>query len=136
MPVRMGIVASEIHRGIAEEMLAHALAKAVDLGIELVKVLRVPGSLEAPLAVSTLLARDDVDCVAVVGYIERGETLHGEQIGLVVTLRLKELEEHYRKPVCIGIVGPGATLEQAQTRLHYGADAVAAAVSMCATLST
>lgn len=136
MPVRLGVVASEIHRDIAEEMLALAQAKVVELGIDLVKVLRVPGSLEAPLAVSTLLARDDIDCVAVVGYIERGETLHGEQIGLVVTLRLKELEECYRKPVGVGIVGPGATMEQAQARLHYGADAVAAAVTMCSTLST
>lgn len=136
MAIRIGVIAGEIHADIADEMLARTEARIAELRAELVKVVRVPGSLETPIAAARLMERHDVDCIAVIGYIERGDTLYGEQIGLVVSLRLKQLEADHGKPVGIGIIGPGATRTQALERLHYGADAAAAAIRMCRTLST
>ena len=40
------------------------------------------------------------------------------------------MELQYNKPVGMGIIGPGATEEQAKQRLNYGAAAVDAAVKM------
>ena len=58
------------------------------------------------------------DAVVVLGHIERGETLHGEVMGHVVQHALVQLQFKYRKPVGVGIIGPGATAEQADVRKH------------------
>lgn len=128
---RIGIVIGEFHKEIAESMLDEAKKKCKELDVACEDVIRVPGTYEAPLAVRKLLRRDNIDCVAVVGYIEKGETLHGEQMGSTISLILKQLELEFSKPVGIGIIGPGATEAQAKTRLYYGAKAVEAAVKMC-----
>ena len=128
--IRIAIVIGKFHRQIAEEMLARVREKAEELDADIAEVVEVPGSYEAPVVVKKLLGRADVDCVAVSGFIEKGETLHGEQMGLVVSTALKKLELQYSKPVGMGIIGPGATEEQALKRLDYGAAAVEAAVKM------
>jgi len=69
-----------------------------------------------PLIADALLARADVDAVVVLGYIERGETLHGEVMGHVVHSTLVQLQLQHKKPVGLGIVGPGASAEQAEVR--------------------
>jgi 6,7-dimethyl-8-ribityllumazine synthase len=129
--IRVGIVVGEFHKEIAVEMLDRAEKKCLELGTACENVIWVPGTYETPLAVSKLLRRDDIDCVAVLGYIEKGETLHGEQMGQTISLILKRLELELSKPIGMGLIGPGATEEQARKRLDYGARAVEAAVRMC-----
>lgn len=129
--IRIGIVIGEFHKEIATEMLEKAKKRCLELGAACDNVIWVPGTYEAPLAVRKLLRRDDIDCVAVLGYIEKGKTLHGEQMGHTISLILKQLELKFSKPIGMGLIGPGATKEQAKKRLHYGARAVEAAVKMC-----
>lgn len=126
--IRIAVVIGMFHKDIAEVMLERMKAKIKERGAELVEVAEVPGSYEVPLAAKKLLERSDVDCIAVAGFIEKGGTLHGEQMGLVVSYLLKKLELRYSKPVGMGIIGPGATEEQAKQRLDYGAHAVEAAM--------
>ena len=85
----------------------------------------------ADVVAALQIAREsDVDCLVVLGYIERGETQHGEVMGHVVHQTLVDLELKYRKPVGIGIIGPGASLAQAENRkAGYARAAVRAAVS-------
>jgi 6,7-dimethyl-8-ribityllumazine synthase len=128
--MKVGIVAGEFHEEISTEMVERAKKKCLELDAECECVL-VPGTYETPLAVRKLLRRDDIDCAAVLGFIERGETLHGEQIGQAVSLIMKQLELEFSKPVGMGLIGPGATEEQAKKRLDYGAKAVEAAIKMC-----
>jgi 6,7-dimethyl-8-ribityllumazine synthase len=65
----------------------------------------------------------------VLGFIERGQTQHGEVMGHVVHRALVDLELKHRKPVGIGIIGPGATSEQAEKRkVDYARAAVRAAL--------
>ena len=128
--IRIAVVIGTFHRQVAEEMLVRMREKAEEMDADIAEVVEVPGSYEAPVVVKKLLERADVDCAAVAGFIEKGETLHGEQMGLVVSKALKKLELQYSKPVGMGIIGPGATEEQALKRLDYGAAAVEAAVKM------
>lgn len=128
--IRIAIVIGMFHQDIAEAVLEKMELKADELDADIVEVMKVPGSYETPLAAKHLLERSDVDCIVVSGFIERGSTLHGEQMGLVVSKLLKKLELQYSKPVGMGIIGPGATDEQAKQRLDYGAAAVEAAVKM------
>lgn len=128
--MKFGIVVSEFHRAIAEAMLSDAKKKAKELKISL-ETMWVPGTYESPLAVKALLQRKDVAAVVVLGFIEKGETLHGEQMGLVVSKLLKELELQYEKPVGMGIIGPGATYVQAKKRISLASHAIEAAWKMC-----
>ncbi|MBI5061729.1 MAG: 6,7-dimethyl-8-ribityllumazine synthase [Candidatus Aenigmarchaeota archaeon] len=130
MTIRMGIVIGEFHKDIATEMLARIQKRAKEINLDLAEVVWVPGTYEAPIVVKKLLERSDIDCLTVVGYIEKGSTLHGEQMGVVTSMLFKELEQKYEKPIGIGIVGPGATREQALERLDYGVHGVDAAVRM------
>lgn len=126
--MRVGIVAGKYHKDIAEAMVSDALGMARQVQVVVDPVVWVAGSYEVPLVVQELLERKDIDAVVVIGYIEKGETLHGEQMGLTVARLLKEMELKHRKPVGMGIIGPGATAAQARKRIGYGAAALVAAV--------
>jgi 6,7-dimethyl-8-ribityllumazine synthase len=135
-PPHVAIVAGQFHREIATAMVEAAAAAIKEAGAQLIETLWVAGSYETPLAVQTLLRDPGVDVVVVLGYIERGETLHGEVMGHVVHRALVELSLRYEKPVGMGIIGPGATAEQAHARkIAYARAAVRAALELHATLA-
>ena len=96
----------------------------------------VPGTYEAPLVVEKMLESEAIDAVVVVGYIEKGSTLHGQEMGATCSLVFKQLELEYSKPVGMGIIGPGATAEQAEGRVAYAGNAMRAAIRMARFLAT
>ena len=123
-PYRIVIVAAEFNRELVNAMVETAQKELGNASADLVDVVRVRGSYEIPLMADVHLSRGDVDGLVVLGYIEKGETLHGEVMGHVVHQTLVDLQLKYHKPIGIGIIGPGATVEQAQHR--KGPSAVAA----------
>jgi 6,7-dimethyl-8-ribityllumazine synthase len=135
--MRLAFVAAEFNRPLVDHMALAARDEAAKLGGEVIAEVRVPGSYEIPLVLSHLLARGKVDAAVVLGYIERGETLHGEVMGQVVHRSIVDLELATRKPVGIGIIGPGATPAQAETRKDdYARAAVRAAAASLAALAS
>ncbi len=132
---RIAIVAAAFNRAIIDPMLVAAHDEAKKLEITVDREVLVPGSFEIPLVTAALLAKSKIDAVVVLGYIEKGETLHGEVIGHVVYRSLIELQIAHGKPIGIGIIGPGATLAQAETRREgYARAAVRAALASVANL--
>lgn len=126
---RCVILAAEFTPAVVDVMVAEAAVEADAGGALVVKVVRVAGSYELPLAADVLLANPGVDVLVVLGYIERGETLHGEVMGHVVHRSLVDLQLKHRKPIGMGIIGPGATREQAEVRkADYARAAVRAAL--------
>jgi 6,7-dimethyl-8-ribityllumazine synthase len=113
---RIVIIAAEFNKHIVDVMVAHAEKEMGKFDVELLTIIRVPGCYEVPLIADVQLSRANVDAVVVLGHIERGETLHGEVMGHVVHRSLVELELKHQKPIGIGIIGPGATVEQAEQR--------------------
>lgn len=129
---RVAIVAAEFNADLVDAMIAAARAEVDSAGAEMTELVRVAGSYEVPLVADLLLERHDVDALVVLGYIERGDTLHGEVMGHVVHHTLVQLELKHRKPIGIGIIGPGATAEQAEVRkVPYATAAVRAALKSC-----
>src|SRR6185437_11520928 len=129
MKPRCAIVAAEFARSIVEVMIAEASAEVAAAGGELGRVVRVPGAYEIPIVADSLMARDDVDLLIALGFIERGETQHGAVMGQAVHQTLIDLQLKHHKPVGQGIIGPGATHEQAEKRkVDYAKAAVRAAV--------
>ncbi len=113
---RLVIITGDFHKELAEEMIAAASAEASVAGADIVATHRVAGSYEVPLITDAVLASTDVDAIIVLGYIERGETMHGEVMGYVVHEALMKLQLKYGKPIGIGLIGPGATPQQAEAR--------------------
>ena len=127
--LRAAVLAADFNQDIVGSMLQAVEDEARSCQVDIVRVVRVPGAYELPLLADRLLALGDCDILVVLGYIERGETLHGEVMGHVVHAALLELSLKYQTPIGLGIIGPGATLEQAAARKHgYGRAALAAAL--------
>lgn len=133
---RVAIVYGEFHHEIVSVMVATARATVEAEGGIVAQVVGVPGSYEAPLALKHLLASPTIDLAVLLGYIERGETLHGEVMGNVVHRAVLDLALAHDKPVGFGVIGPGATIEQAETRKEdYARAAVQAAFRLDRTLA-
>ena len=125
---RIAIVAAAFNPSIIDPMIAAARDEAARLELTVERELRVPGSFEIPLVTAALLGKSKIDAVVVLGYLEKGETLHGEVLGHAVYRALLELQLEYGKPVGLGIIGPGATLAQAEARRDGHARAAVRAV--------
>ena len=129
MAHRIGIVCGEFHRAEVEQMLTFATESAQEEGLEVGEVVWVPGSMEAPLAASRLLEQEDIDGVACLGIIEKGETQHGLAMGQAVIKSLIEAQLAFDKPVGLGIIGPGAEPQHIAPRLEPHAKAAVKAIT-------
>jgi 6,7-dimethyl-8-ribityllumazine synthase len=115
---KIGLVVSEFNYDITKLMLEKAVSHAGFLGIKVEAVIRVPGTFEIPIAVKRLLKRSDLDGVVTLGAVIKGETKHDELIANQVARKVLDLALEADKPVSLGIIGPGATHEQAVSRIE------------------
>lgn len=118
---RLAIITADFHHDLAVKMVKYAKEEATSAGVEVVNDVRVAGSYEVPLVADALLRRGDVDAAIALGFIEKGKTLHGEVMGHVVFRALVELQLKHKKPIGMGIIGPGATAKQAKVRAEPAA---------------
>ena len=129
--INLGIVVSEWNADITEMMLSRALAHAKFLGADVRYVFRVPGAFDAPLAVQNLIERKDVDAVATLGAVVEGGTDHDEIVAQHAARKIMDLSLQFRKPVSLGISGPGMSRPQGQERIDdYARRAVESAVKL------
>ena len=115
---RIGIVCGEFHRQKVEYMLEVAMDAAAGFDLDVAEVIWVPGSMEAPLALTRLLQREDIAGAATLGIIEKGETQHGQAIGFAVIQTIIDLQLVFNKPIGLGIIGPGAEPQHIESRLE------------------
>jgi 6,7-dimethyl-8-ribityllumazine synthase len=127
---RIGILAADFNKQIVDPMIDAVMKDAASGKCEVGPIVRVPGAYEIPLAADLMLSDAGCAGLVVLGYIETGETLHGEVMGHVVHAALVDLSLKHRKPVGIGIIGPGASLAQAEARkIDYGRAALRACLA-------
>jgi len=132
MKSKIYIVAGEFHREISEVMVHAVKENAYDLGMEIIDVIWIPGAFEAPFVIKEIFETKKCEGVVLLGYVEKGETMHGEVIGKTVAAKLLDLQLEYRKPIGFGMIGPGATQEQAKARMENSAKgAINAVAKMC-----
>ncbi len=131
MSKRLALVLGSFHKKEADEMLVVAHQVALEQHAQIVEIVWVPGSMEAPLALKRLLLRNDIDAVVALGIIERGETKHGLVMGEVVYDAIIRLQLEFMKPIGFGILGPEILPEQIAPRVKpYARAAVEAALKM------
>lgn len=113
---RIALVIASFDVSITEAMTAAGKDAIEKMNGRLAACTQVPGAYEIPLSVQHALRNPLIDAAVVLGWIEKGETLHGEVMGYVVHEALMRLQLEYDKPVGFGIIGPGATAAQALKR--------------------
>ncbi len=116
--MNIAIVVSEFNNKVTSKMLEVALEKAKLLKLNVKYTCKVPGVFDMPLVVETLLEKKNVDAVITLGAVIKGQTKHDEVITNVTASRLSKLSLKHKKPVLLGITGPGMSERQANARIR------------------
>ncbi len=116
--MNIAIVVSEFNDKVTSRMLDIALEKAKSLKLNVKFTCKVPGVFDMPLIVDTLLEKKAVDGVVTLGAVIKGQTKHDELIANATVKRLTKLSLKYKKPVSLGITGPGMGERQAHARIR------------------
>ncbi len=116
----------------AMETTAREAAEAA--GATVRETVPVPGSYDTPLAADRLARREEIDAVAVLGAIIRGETDHDQVIAHATARSLTDVSLERDTPVTLGIIGPGVTEAEARQRVGYAAEAVESAIRVAEAL--
>lgn len=100
------IVASRYHSAACDSMTLAAIESFQTAGFDAdsIRVLRVPGAWELPLAVQVALDLPETIGVVAIGVVIRGETSHDEHINRAVSLELMRLGSEYSRPVGLALL--------------------------------
>jgi len=128
--MKIGIVVSEFNYDITMMMLERAKAHAEFLGVEVKKVLKVPGVFDMPLAIKSLLEKKDIEGVVTLGAVIEGDTDHDDLVISHAARKAADLSVEYGKPVSLGINGPGMSRLQASQRIDRARNAVESVFKM------
>ncbi|MFZ0214146.1 MAG: 6,7-dimethyl-8-ribityllumazine synthase [Candidatus Acidiferrales bacterium] len=134
--LHFGIVASRFNQFITDRLLAAALDALERAGVteKQIELVRVPGSLEIPIAAKKLAQTRRCDAIICIGCVIRGATAHFEYVCNEVArgVQLAQLDTGVPMPFCVLTCD---TLEQAIDRAglksgNKGFDAGLAAIEM------
>jgi 6,7-dimethyl-8-ribityllumazine synthase len=101
--LKIGIVTAKFNSEITEKLEAGARKALEEARVGEVKVLRVPGAVEIPLAAQTLL-RAGYDGVVALGAVIRGETSHYDYVCNSVERGCSQLMLEFHKPIGFGVL--------------------------------
>lgn len=130
--MNIAIVTAEFNDEITSRMLAVAQEKAKELKLTIKYSCMVLGAYDMPIIVDALLAKKEVDGVVTLGAIIKGQTKHDEVIASSTAKSLTELSLKHKKPVSLGISGPGMQERHAYARIRPVAERAVEAVSKLA----
>ena len=136
-PFAVGIVAARYNPELVEALLGQVVAHLREAGVKetRIKIERVPGSNELPVAAHLLCKRMPFDVVIALGLLIRGDTIHYELIADAATQALQRVAIEANTPVINGVV-VAETREQAEARcrgtINRGAEFARAALEMAA----
>jgi len=131
-PIRLAIIVAKFNGEITSEMEREALDTIKKGGqknkIEL-EIVHVPGVFDIPLVARKKMMDKKIDGAVALGAVIKGETAHDEAITTDVVRRLGDMSAEFRKPVTLGIIGPGANREAATERAKpYASHATRSAI--------
>ena len=133
--LRIGIAVARFNSDITDALLQGALRALRQARVKSgdIKILRVPGSFELPLACARLAATGEYDALVALGAVIKGETDHYHFVAGEASRGIMEVMLKYDIPIGFGLLTTD-TLEQAQTRagkkVDFGASAARAALAM------
>src|SRR5262249_15573707 len=134
---RFAIVASEYNSVIMDRLIEGA-RRALKNQKE-VRLIRVPGSFEIPLAAKRAAASKNYDAIVALGCVVRGETPHFEYISSSVSHALQQVALESGVPIGFGVLTVD-TVQQAMDRSgesgNKGSEAALTALAMINVLNS
>ena len=116
--MNIAIVVAEFNEKVTSRMHEIAIEKANNLKLNITYTSKVPGIFYMPLIIDRLLEKKNVDGVVTLGAVIKGKTKHDEIIAHSTARNLAELSLKHKKPVSLGISGPGMSERQAYARIR------------------
>lgn len=99
------------------KMLEVAKGRAKTRKAQIRYICFVPGTFDMPLLIEQLIKKKDIDAIVTLGSVIKGETAHDKLIAYTAARFITELSIKHRKPISLGIAGPGMTVTQAKNRI-------------------
>lgn len=141
-PFRFAVAVSDFHADLTGSLLKHCLHVFAGHGVkpDRVRVVRVPGAFELPLACRALARSGAYDAVVALGCVIRGETPHDEHVAREAARGLSEAALETGVPMIFGVL---TTLNEKQAWARAGVgfrnkgrEAALAALSMAQLMKT
>jgi 6,7-dimethyl-8-ribityllumazine synthase len=130
--LRIGVVQARFNAGVTDALTNATLAELARLGVKPgnIRLVKVPGALEVPVALQALAETDRYDALIALGCIIRGETYHFELVANESGAGVTRVSLDHQVPIANAILTT-ETLAQAQARqTEKGVDAARVAVEM------
>lgn len=127
---RIAVVWGEFNDDITGEMRDRAAKRVREAGYDAAPIVAVSGTYDLPFAVDQALAQRGVVAAVAIGCIITGETKHDELIAHASAKSLLDVSIARRKPVGLGVTGPGQTRAQAEARVDRAEAAVDAVLKL------
>jgi len=102
--LRVVVIAARWHTTVMDGLLAGARRALADSHVADVRVLRVPGTFELPVAAVRVLADTSVDAIVALGVVIRGGTPHFEYVCGAAATGLTEVSVRTGIPVGFGVL--------------------------------
>ena len=128
----VGIVLSRFNAEIGEGLLSSCTSTLLKQGVaeEDVRIITVPGALEAPLALQKMAQSGEFDALIALGAVVRGETYHFEIVANESCSGIASVQLETGVPIANGILTTEND-DQARARMmQKGADCALAAIEM------
>lgn len=120
--LRIAVIAARYNEDLVEQLVAGARAawQAAGGAAELLRIERVPGAFELPLAAQALAQRGDCDAVVALGCVIRGDTPHFDFVAGECARGLQQVMLATGVPISFGVLTT-ENVAQAQQRAAPGA---------------
>lgn len=133
---RFAIVAARFNELFVDRLIQGAVDGLTRHGVDddAIDIVRVPGSLEIPVAAQRLAAKGSYSAIICLGVVIRGATVHFEHVADAAASGIAQIALTHDIPVINGLIA-AETLEQAMERAgtklgNKGFDAAMAALEM------
>ena len=137
---RIALVVSRYNSFIVDRLLKGCLNTLMNAGIKRanVRLIKVPGAFEIPVAVKSVADQSNVDAIITLGAVIRGETLHFEIIASECARGIGSIAIESGIPIIFGVLTVN-TVDQAMDRSgdeesNKGSEAAQAALEMISVL--
>ena len=133
---RFAIVAARFNALFVDQLVQGAVDGLTRHGVldDAIDVVRVPGSLEIPIAAQRLAAKQEYSAIICLGVVIRGATVHFEHVADGAASGIAQVALAHDIPVINGLIAAESleqAMERAGTKLgNKGFDAAMAAIEM------
>ena len=130
--LRIGIVVARFNANVGDGLLDSCTEALVKLGVRAtdIRVVTVPGALEAPLALQKMAVSGRYDALIALGAVIRGETYHFEIVSNEASSGITTVQLDTGVPIANGILTTENDDQALARMMEKGADCALAAIEM------